>query len=134
MSIKLKNSDVLDLFDVMNKIIAELDETKQRISDVKIEYWFLRIFKKIQSQYEIIMEIRNNYVKELGVLKENEQHYEIIDEKNKKEFADRLEILKNEECELTGVYKKDATEVFSSLPVSVSLKYFLMPLLEETEI
>lgn len=136
MYIKLKNSEVLDLFDVMNKIISDLDANKERITDVKVEYWFLRILKKLQKQYELIIEMRNNYIKELGSLIQEEgkeDRYEVIEEEKKKEFTKRLEELKSEEYELTGIYKKKPEEVFEAIPVSSALKYFLFPLLEESE-
>lgn len=129
MSIKLKNSELIDCFNAMIEIVNFMDSEKIKISDPKIEYWFLRLLKKMEQHNRFLDEIRNKYIKELGELV-NDENYEIKDEEKRKEFFDKMQKILDEEYEIEGnIYKKNAEEVFEALGFTpLKLKYRLIPI------
>lgn len=141
MSIKIKNSELLDLYQTLDKIATLTENENNTINNVEVDYWLIRIISKVKPILDDFYKVRNNIIKKYGVEITEEKNgefistgeYKVLPEKFDQYQKEMLSLLE-QEVEIDGINKKSAKLVFENLLfLPLKFKLFLLPILEQEE-
>lgn len=137
--IKIKNSELVDLYQVLDKISDLTENDKNTINNVEVDYWLVRLTSKTKPILEDFYKVRDNIIKKYGVEITKEEDgkqvptgtYQVLKE-NQEIYQKEISSLLEQEIEIEGINKKPAKLVLENLSfLPFRFKLLLLPLLEE---